>query len=164
MWPFGLVFSLMSAFSSIFSECIKGSWGLLEDSALFFLAGLLIAGVLKAFLPEAAIYSRFGSRTKASVLKAAFWGIPLPLCSCSVLPLALSFRKQGASKGAVSAFLISTPETGIDSFLVSFALLDPLLTVLRPVGAFISAIFTGIIQNWMDIGSGAEPKAPAGKT
>jgi uncharacterized membrane protein YraQ (UPF0718 family) len=82
-----------------------------------------------------------------SVVKAAFLGVPLPLCSCGVLPAAVSLNKQGANKGATTAFLISTPESGVDSIALSYALLDPVMTVVRPVAAFITAITAGWTEN-----------------
>ena len=81
------------------------------------------------------------------MFKAALFGIPIPLCSCGVLPAAASLKKQGANNGATTAFLISTPESGIDSISISWALLDPILTVARPVCAFISAFVAGIAEN-----------------
>ena len=78
---------------------------------------------------------------------ASLFGIPLPLCSCSVLPVATSLRRSGASKGATTSFLISTPETGLDSIGITYALLDPIMTVARPLGAFATAVFTGSVVN-----------------
>jgi len=82
-----------------------------------------------------------------SVIKAAVIGVPLPLCSCGVLPTALGLRKQGASKGATTAFMISTPETGVDSMAVTYALIDPIMTVVRPVAASLTAVFAGVLVN-----------------
>jgi len=76
-------------------------------------------------------------------------GIPLPLCSCGVVPTALSLRKMGATRGATTSFLISTPETGVDSIAISYALLDPVMTVFRPISAFITAVIAGILTNIM---------------
>jgi len=74
-------------------------------------------------------------------------GIPLPLCSCGVIPVSIGLRKQGASKGATTAFLIATPETGVDSIAITYALLDPLMTVIRPLAAFVTACIAGMIVN-----------------
>jgi len=82
-----------------------------------------------------------------SVFKAAILGIPIPLCSCGVLPAAASLKKQGANNGATTAFLISTPESGIDSIAMTYALLDPIMTVARPVVAFVTAAVAGISEN-----------------
>ena len=81
------------------------------------------------------------------MVKASLFGIPLPLCSCGVIPAAVGLRKQGASRGASAAFLVSTPESGVDSIAITWALLDPLMTVIRPVAAFITATLTGILIN-----------------
>ncbi len=82
-----------------------------------------------------------------SVFKAAIFGIPIPLCSCGVLPAAASLKKQGANNGATTAFLISTPESGVDSISITYALLDPIMTVARPVAAFVSAFVAGVSEN-----------------
>ena len=72
--------------------------------------------------------------------KASLFGVPLPLCSCGVIPVAVELRKQGAGRGATTSFLISTPETGVDSMLLTYALMGPVMTVARPVAAFVAAI------------------------
>ncbi|WP_084456449.1 SO_0444 family Cu/Zn efflux transporter [Desulfogranum mediterraneum] len=123
------------------------SWQILLDSSFFMLAGLLIAGLLKVFLSTAFIARHLGRGRYWSVLKAALLGVPLPICSCGVLPAAVSLKKQGANKGAVTAFLISTPESGVDSMAVTYALLDPLMTVVRPVAAFVTALTGGFLEN-----------------
>jgi len=86
-----------------------------------------------------------GGNRVSSVFKAAVLGVPLPLCSCAVLPAAAELRRQGAGKGAVTAFLISTPESGVDSIAVTWALLDSIMTVLRPLAAFLTAAAAGLI-------------------
>lgn len=83
-----------------------------------------------------------------SVMLAAMVGIPLPLCSCGVVPAAAALKKQGASKGATMSFLISTPETGVDSIPITYALLDPVMTMIRPISAFITATVAGIVENF----------------
>ena len=120
---------------------------LLLDSSLYILGGLLFSGLLSLFLSPEAISKHLGKDRFSSVFKAALFGIPLPLCSCGVLPAAVSLKKQGANNGATTAFLISTPESGVDSIAVSYALLDPLLTIARPVAAFVMAMAAGITEN-----------------
>ena len=88
-----------------------------------------------------------GGNSKLSVVKASLFGIPLPLCSCGVIPAAIGLRRQGAGRGASAAFLVSTPESGVDSIAITYALLDPVMTVLRPVAAFITATVTGLLIN-----------------
>lgn len=123
------------------------SWKLLLEAAPFVLFGFLAAGLLKAFIPENFVAKHLGRSTSGSVIKASLLGIPLPLCSCGVIPAAIGLRKQGASKGASAAFLISTPESGVDSIAITWALLDPIMTIARPVAALITATVTGLLIN-----------------
>lgn len=129
--------------TGILIEC----WEILVESAPYVLFGFFAAGVLKALLPEETVARHLGKNSAASVLKASLFGIPLPLCSCGVIPAAIGLRKQGASKGASAAFLVSVPETGVDSIAITYALLDPLMTVVRPVASFITATVTGLLIN-----------------
>ncbi len=122
-------------------------WNTLSQAAPYILFGTFIAGLITSFLSQRQIVKYLGKDNFKSVLWAALWGVPLPLCSCGVIPTAVSLRKNGASKGATLAFLISTPETGVDSITLSYALLDPIITIFRPFAAFVSAIVAGILQN-----------------
>jgi hypothetical protein len=137
---------------------------LFEQMALYLLFGFLIAGVLSQVLKPELLTRHLSKNDAASVLKASLIGAPLPLCSCSVLPVAVSLRKAGASKGATSAFLISTPETGVDSVSVTWALLDPVMAIARPIGAVLSAIFTGgLVSFFVNKGWDRQPPAAASK-
>jgi len=138
--------SMQLVFSSIWA-ILAESWLLLQDASFYILIGLLAGGMLKAFLSPGYVAAHLGQGRFSSVLKAALLGIPLPLCSCGVLPAAASLKKQGASNGATTAFLIATPETGVDSIAISWVLLDPLMTLFRPVAAFVSALVAGIGEN-----------------
>ncbi|BCR03693.1 hypothetical protein DESUT3_07620 [Desulfuromonas versatilis] len=133
----------MDVFWGILYEC----WVVLVESAPYVLFGFFAAGVLKALIPEEAVARHLGENNFKSVLKASLFGVPLPLCSCGVIPAAVELRKQGASKGASASFLVSVPETGVDSIAITWALLDPLMTVLRPVAAFVTAMVTGLAIN-----------------
>ena len=106
---------------------------LLNEMSPYLLLGFLIAGILHAFVP-AQLYSRHlsGSDMK-SVVKAAAFGIPLPLCSCGVIPTASSLRNEGASRGATVSFLIATPQTGVDSIAATYSLLGLPFAVIRPL-------------------------------
>ena len=126
---------------------LSESWQLLLDAGVYILFGILIGGLLKVFLSPAYVARHLGQGRYSSVFKAALFGVPLPLCSCGVLPAAATLKKQGANNGATTAFLISTPESGIDSISVSYALLDPIMTAARPVAAFVSALIAGSIEN-----------------
>jgi hypothetical protein len=118
----------------------------LEMSA-WLLLGFAIAGIISQWLNPERLKPWLAERSVKSVVIASLVGAPLPLCSCSVLPVAISLRRAGASRGATSSFLISTPETGVDSVALSYGLLDPFLTIARPIGAIFSAIFTGLLVN-----------------
>ncbi len=126
------------------------AWHLLLDSSVYVLFGLLIAGLLRVFLSPHSVAAHLGKGRFRSVFKAAFLGIPLPLCSCGVLPAAASLKKQGANKGATTAFLISTPESGVDSIAITWALLDPVMTLARPAAAFATAAAAGVAENLLD--------------
>ncbi len=125
------------------------SWEVLKDSSGFMLLGFAMAGLLKAFIPDDLVARHMGKGV-AGVIKASAFGVPIPLCSCGVVPAAAGLRKQGASKGATASFLISTPETGADSIAITYALLDPVMALLRPIGAFVTAVTTGLFVNRLD--------------
>jgi uncharacterized membrane protein YraQ (UPF0718 family) len=131
----------------IFVEILMESWHVLVESAPYVLLGFFVAGLLKAFVPDSFMARHLGGSSFRSVVKAAVIGVPLPLCSCGVLPAALGLRRQGASKGATTAFMISTPETGVDSMAVTYALIDPIMTVVRPVAATVTAVVAGVLVN-----------------
>lgn len=115
------------------------------DSAPWLLLGLIFAGMLKMFVPMEWIHKQLGGHGFKSTIKAALIGAPLPLCSCGVIPAAVGLRRSGASKAATTSFLISTPETGIDSITVSYVLLGPFLAIVRPIAAITSAITAGLL-------------------
>lgn len=123
------------------------SWHLLLGSSIYVLFGIFVAGLLRAFLSPAFVASHLGSGRFSSVIKASLLGIPVPMCSCGVIPAAASLKKQGANNGATTAFLISTPESGVDSIAITYALMDPVITVARPVVAFITATIAGLVEN-----------------
>lgn len=136
------------------------AWYLLEQSSLYILFGLFIGGLLKMLLSPDYVAAHLGQGRFKPVFKAAVLGIPLPLCSCGVLPAAAQLKKQGANNGATTAFLIATPESGVDSIAVSWALLDPLLTVARPLAAFLSAFVAGIMANLFSYQQGRVETVP----
>lgn len=132
---------------SIFQNIISSSWDILKDSSVYILFGIFVSGLLKGFLNPSTVLRHLGRGRFLSVLKAALLGIPIPLCSCGVVPAAASLKRQGANNGATAAFLISTPESGVDSIAISYALLDPALTIARPTAAFITAVAAGVTEN-----------------
>ncbi len=126
---------------------LRTSWQLLLESSVYILFGMIVGGLLKVFLSTSFVADHLGKGRISSVIKAALFGIPIPLCSCGVLPAAASLKKQGANNGATTAFLISTPESGVDSIAITYALLDPIMTLARPVAAFVTAVAAGISEN-----------------
>lgn len=132
-------------------------WDVLREASPWVLLGFAAAGAIHAFVPAESLARHLGGRGPGSVLKAALLGIPLPLCSCGVLPVAAGLRRAGAGRGATASFLVSTPETGVDSIAVTWALMDPIMTLLRPVAAFATALVAGLAANLL-------PEEPAGPT
>jgi uncharacterized protein len=116
------------------------------EMAPYLLLGFGIAGLLHVFIPEQWVYRQLGRRSTWSVVKGAFLGAPLPLCSCGVLPVAASLKKSGASPPAVLSFLVATPVTGIDSILATYALLGGFLAVVRPIASVALALVAGIMM------------------
>ena len=120
---------------------------IINEMSPYLLLGFLIAGVLHVFVPKR-FYARYLSRdNRLSVVYAALLGVPLPLCSCGVIPTAIGLRNERASKGAVASFLIATPQTGIDSILATYALMGLGFAVVRPVAALVTGICGGLLVN-----------------
>lgn len=119
----------------------------INEMSPYLLLGFLIAGILHVFVPHN-FYTRYLSRdNKLSVLWAALLGIPLPLCSCGVIPTAIGLKNERASKGAVASFLIATPQTGIDSILATFSMMGLGFAIVRPAAALITGICGGLLVN-----------------
>ncbi len=114
-------------------------------SAPWLLLGLFIAGLINVYLPKNFLNKHLGEEGFLTTVKAALIGAPMPLCSCGVIPAALGLRRAGASKSATTAFLVSTPETGVDSITVSYVLLGPFMAIIRPIAAISSAIVAGVL-------------------
>lgn len=124
---------------------LNNFWQLFLLSAPWLMLGLLIAGLLNVYLPANFLNKHLGKEGFWTTVKAALIGAPMPLCSCGVIPAAIGLRRAGASKSATTAFLVSTPETGVDSVSVSYVLLGPFMAVIRPIAAICSAIVAGVL-------------------
>ncbi len=133
--------------SHFLTDILVQAWVLLNAASPWMLGGFLAAALLKAFVSEAFITRHLGGKGIGPVVKSSALGVPLPLCSCGVIPAADGLRKQGASRGAVAAFMVSTPETGVDSIAVTWALLDPVMAIFRPLAAFFTATAAGLTVN-----------------
>lgn len=117
---------------------------LLNEMSPYILLGFLIAGILHAFIPRAAMARHLSGSGWKAVVKSALVGVPLPLCSCGVLPTSIAMHRNGASKASTTSFLIATPQTGVDSISATWAMLGPAFAVIRPVAALVTAVGGGI--------------------
>ncbi|MBE6291298.1 MAG: heavy metal-associated domain-containing protein [Bacteroidales bacterium] len=123
---------------------------LINEMSPYLLLGFGIAGLMHTFVPNR-LYSRYLSgHNFRSVFYAAALGVPLPLCSCGVLPTAMSLRREGASKGATTSFLIATPQTGIDSIMATYSLMGLPFAIIRPLAALVTALLGGTLVNLFD--------------
>lgn len=120
---------------------------ILNEMSPYLLFGFLIAGILKVLIPAEKVFYHLSPNRFSSILKATLLGVPLPLCSCGVIPVATHIKKEGASDGATVSFLISTPSTGVDSIVATYSLLGWVFALIRPVCAFFSGLFAGVIVN-----------------
>ncbi len=135
---------------------ITDTFEILRDSSLYLLFGFFVAGLIHVYIREDKIRKYLGGNGFSSIVKASIIGVPLPLCSCGVIPTALGLYKDGASREASISFLIATPETGIDSIALSYALLDPIMTVFRPIAAIVTAVTAGLVDKFF--GGGGEER------
>lgn len=119
------------------------SWAMLVEMAPYLLLGFTVAGLLSVMISPQWVERHLGNRGLGQIFKASLFGVPLPLCSCGVIPVGASLRQHGAGKGATTAFLLSTPQTGVDSIAVTYALLGPFLAVVRPVAALLTGFLGG---------------------
>ena len=122
-------------------------WEVLGQMAPYLLLGYLIAGVLSVFVTTDTVKTHLGGSKFGSTLKAALFGMPLPLCSCSVIPVTASLHKGGAGRGAVASFLISTPTTGVDSIMAAWALMGPIFAIYRAIMSIILGVVAGVFVN-----------------
>ena len=118
--------------------------------APYILFGLLFAGILHEFVPDTIVTKHLGKDNIFSVIKATLFGVPLPVCSCGVIPLATSIKKSGASKGSTLSFLISTPITGVDSILATYGIFGWIFTIYRVITSMVIAMVAGILTNLFD--------------
>ncbi len=118
-------------------------WFVTVAMAPYLLFGFLMAGILSVLISKDYVRKHLGGHGWLGSFKAALIGVPMPICSCGVIPLAASLRKHGASRGATASFLASTPQTGIDSLLITYALLGWIFAVFRALVAFISGLLCG---------------------
>ena len=136
----------MEFISTFFSALVELS----NAMAPYILFGLIFAGILHETVPESLVTKHLGKESVSSVVKSTIFGIPLPVCSCGVIPLATSIKKSGASKGATLSFLISTPITGVDSILATYGMFGWIFTIYRALTSMVIAMVAGILTNIFD--------------
>ena len=142
----------MPAFLDILEKFFWQFVTLFSEMAPFLLLGFLLAGILHVWVPNHLYVPKISKPNFKSVLWSALFGVPLPICSCGVIPTSIALRREGASKGASVSFLISTPATGVDSILATYSLLGGPFAVLRPVAAFVTAMLGGVFTNLLTKG------------
>ena len=123
---------------------------LINRMSPYILLGFFLAGIMHTFVPATLYHKYLGRKSFRSVLNAAILGIPIPLCSCGVIPTAMSLKKEGASKGATVSFLIATPQTGVDSIIATYSLMGLPFALLRPLAALFTSLFGGQMVNIFD--------------
>ncbi len=138
---------------------LKSLLFILNEMSPYILLGFLIAGIMHAFIPRRLFARHLSGRGWKSVVKSAAIGVPLPLCSCGVLPTAIGMRRNGASKAATTSFLIATPQTGMDSIAATWSLLGPAFAIVRPIAALFTAIFGGVAAGKYEDTEAQQPAA-----
>ncbi len=134
----------MSYIHSYFHEL----WGLTIEIAPYLLFGFLFAGILRVYFPQRLLNKYMGKSSAAAAVNASLLGIPMPLCSCGVIPTGISLFRNGASRGSTNSFLISTPQTGVDSILVTYSMLGLPFAIIRPIVALVTGVTGGLLTNW----------------
>ena len=141
---------------------ITDFWGTIAEMSPYLLFGFFVAGLLSVLVSQKLVEKHLGGRGLWPLLKASIFGVPLPLCSCGVIPVSMSLHKHGASKGSTIAFLLSTPQTGVDSIFVTLSLLGPVFAVFRPVAALITGLVGGAVVDMFEQSTETQ-KGPAEK-
>jgi hypothetical protein len=126
-------------------EFALNSWSVLGQMSPYLLLGFLISGILSVFISPKWVEKHLGAGRFGSIVKATLFGIPLPLCSCGVIPVSASLRQHGASKAATTSFLLSTPQTGVDSIMATWGLLGGVFAIFRPLSALVTGIIGGVL-------------------
>ena len=140
----------------------RETWLVAAQMSPWLLLGFLVAGALSTVIAPAWLERHLGGRGAGPVFKAAALGVPLPLCSCGVIPVAASLRSHGASRGATTAFLLSTPQTGVDSILITYTMLGPVFAVFRPVVALVTGLVGGgLVEAFVPEEARPAPPKPA---
>jgi len=135
-------------------------WATITEMSPYLLFGFFVAGILSVLVSQRLVERHLGGRGIWPLVKASLFGVPLPLCSCGVIPVSMSLHKHGASKGSTVSFLLSTPQTGVDSIFVTLSLLGPLFAIFRPLAAFVTGIVGGTFVDAFERKRGDDSKGP----
>jgi len=135
-------------------------WNTVAEMSPYLLFGFLVAGILSVLVSQRLVERHLGGRGIWPLVKASIFGVPLPLCSCGVIPVSMSLHKHGASKGSTISFLLSTPQTGVDSIFVTLSLLGPLFAIFRPLAALVTGILGGTLVNIFSQSAEEKSQAP----
>ncbi len=146
---------------NVLRNIVVESWLVLGQMAPYLLLGFLVAGILYVCVSRQWVERHLGGRGLGPVLKASLFGVPLPLCSCGVIPVSASLYRHGASRSATTAFLLSTPQTGVDSIAVTYALLGPVFAVFRPIAALLTGMIGGLLVHMFETPGDNGPPAEA---
>ncbi len=136
-----------SVLFDVLRNIVVDFWAVFAEMSPYLLFGFFVAGLLSMLVSRRMVERHLGGRGVLPLFKAAIFGVPLPLCSCGVIPVSMSLHKQGAGKGATVSFLLSTPQTGVDSVLVTYSLLGPVFAVFRPLVALVTGVLGGLLVN-----------------
>src|SRR5271166_6662530 len=145
---------------AMFLSFVCQCWLVILEMAPYLLFGFALAGLMSIWISPEWTERHLGGKGLGPVVKATLLGIPLPLCSCSVIPVVASMRRHGASRAAATAFLLSTPQTGVDSIAVTYALLGPIFAIFRPIAALISGVLGGALVLVFGHATSAEADVP----
>ena len=148
---------------NVLLDILKEVWVLTNEMSPYLLLGFFLAGLMHEFLPRTLYTNHLGKNNFRSVFLAALFGVPLPLCSCGVIPTAMGLRREGTSKGATVSFLIATPQTGVDSIIATYSLMGLPFAIIRPIAAFLTAILGGTLTNKIEAPSTLSLRGSASK-
>ena len=144
----------------LFSNFVGQCWLVMLEMAPYLLFGFALAGLMSIWISPEWTERHLGGKGLGPVVKATLLGIPLPLCSCSVIPVVASMRRHGASRAAATSFLLSTPQTGVDSIAVTYALLGPIFAIFRPIAALVTGVMGGVLVLVFGRANSAEADVP----
>lgn len=131
-------------------DILNEIWNMFFEMAPYMMLGLVFVGILHLFLSKDFLLKHMGDNSFSSISKASIFGIPLPLCSCSVIPTTVYMAENGASKSSTVSFLTSTPQTGVDSIIATYGMMGPVFAIFRPIAAFFMGIINGVVASFVE--------------